>query len=193
MSGRAFVFINYLQALRFGHVGWAFSSSNQGADAESEQFVYGSADHLLRRPYWDLIALARYSYVAPGGDIDFWCDRGSLDNMLKEMAAGHHIYYHAYKEIPVARPDYHGALAFVEGIKAGGWCLLGNNCVNQTVALLRTYGADPDKLPDASLFPRRWFGAIKANENTLSRPTTKSKTDISSKGERAQNGQNSAR
>lgn len=159
-SGRAFVFINYLQALKFGHVGWGFAV---GADT----FVYGSADHLLKRPYYDLIALLKYSYVEPGGDIDFWSGRGSYQDMLAEMSQGQHIYYHAFKEITVSEPRIEAAAALVESTGRGGWALLGNNCVNQAGRILSTYGAEPDKLPQRGLIPRRWFKSIAAEEKLL--------------------------
>jgi hypothetical protein len=158
--GRAFVFINYRQALKFGHVGWGFAT---GAD----EFLYGSADHLLKRPYHDLIALARYSYVPAGGEIDFWTARGSYDTMIDDMTRGHHICYHAVKEIAVSEPKVKLAENLVERISGGGWCVVGNNCVNQAATILRAYGASPDKLPEAVILPRLWFKAIRGEECTI--------------------------
>lgn len=163
--GRAFAFINYRQALKFGHVGWGFAT---GAD----EFLYGSADHLLKRPYRDLIALAKYSYVPAGGDIDFWTGRGSYDTMIDDMTRGHHIYYHAVKEIAVSRPNVEQAETLVERISGGGWCVVGNNCVNQAAGILRAYGASPDKLPEAVVFPRFWFKAIGGEECTIRAATS---------------------
>jgi len=132
----AYMFINFKQALGFGHITWGFETA-------PGQFFYGSTDHLLRRPMWDLIALMRYSAVEPGGDIDYWSAQGSLSDMLAEMSRGPHIWYHAYKKLTVpasaANPD--AARELAESLKDGGWRLLDNNCVHQTHRVLRAFGA----------------------------------------------------
>lgn len=138
----------------------------------------------------DVIALAKYSHVPPGGDIDFWCEEGSFEAMLESMSMGHHIQhqeikyhinYHAYKELCQEHQSGNVARAMqeLEAIKAGGWSLLTNNCIDQTYRLLDAYGAgaalvDPRlrfrrksissnaKQPInrlSTILPRKWFAA----------------------------------
>ena len=144
----------------------------------------------------DVIALAKYSYVPPGGDIDFWCEEGSFEQMLESMSQGHHIQhqeiqyhinYHAYKELHLEHPsgNVERALQELEVIKAGGWSLLNNNCIDQTYRLLDAYGAgaalvDPKRRyrPKASaagqkhgrlstMLPRKWFAAASGKSFAL--------------------------
>jgi hypothetical protein len=190
---QAFIFINYHQALRFGHVAWGFALSSR--ESKRKKYCWGSSDHLLRTPMSDVIALAKYSHVPPGGDIDFWCEEGSFERMLESMSQGHHIQhqeiryhinYHAYKELYYGQQsgNVERALQELEMIKAGGWSLLTNNCIDQTYRLLDAYGAgaalvDPKRRYRSkgissrnigsnaaqpfnrlsTLLPRKWFAA----------------------------------
>lgn len=156
MTGQAFIFINYLQALRFGHVAWGFATADG-------RYCYGSSDHLLKRPMSDLIALAKYSHVPAGGDIDFWCEEGTYEEMLEAMSQGHHIRYH---ECKVIGGDYVGdvsaARAALAEVKAGGWSVLANNCIHHTYKILRAYGVADSLLAPVlfqpwSMLPRKWF------------------------------------
>ena len=142
----AFMFINFEQALGFGHIAWGFETS-------PGQYFYGSTDHLLRRPMWDLIALVKYSRVEPGGDIDYWSGLGSFDQMLANMSSGPHIRYHAYKQLPVAYSAAQPlpARALAESLKDGGWALWDNNCVHQTDRILKTFGAGAHMEQNVSL------------------------------------------
>jgi hypothetical protein len=154
----AFMFINFEQALGFGHIAWGF-------ELAPGQYFYGSTDHLLRRPMWDLIALVGYSRVAPGGDIDYWSGLGSFDQMLAEMSHGPHIRYHAYKQLPVAMIDAAPlqAKALAESLKGGGWTLWDNNCVHQTHAILETFGAGALlSKPMQALIPVKFFARAQA-------------------------------
>ncbi|MBU6451776.1 MAG: hypothetical protein KGS72_08370 [Cyanobacteria bacterium REEB67] len=172
----AFIFINREQALRFGHIAWGF-------ELASGQYFYGSTDHLLRRPIWDVLALARYASVAPGDDVDYWSGQGDFDTMIGDMASGPHIRYHACKELPVpaaeARPE--PAKVMAESFKEGGWSVLANNCVHQTHRLLSTFGAahllpDPvrDPLGNFSLIPVKFFALARGEARILSPNTVKS-------------------
>ena len=132
----AFMFINFEQALGFGHIAW-------GIEVEPGKYFYGSTDHLLRRPMWDLIALIQYARVKPGDDVDYWSSSGSFDDMLGEMSRGPHIWYHAYKQIAVQAKEAAPleARAAAEKFKDGGWTLWDNNCVHQTHRVLDIFGA----------------------------------------------------
>jgi len=154
----AFMFINYEQALGFGHIAWGF-------ELAPGQYFYGSTDHLLRRPMWDLIALVRYSCVEPGGDIDYWSGCGSFEQMLGDMSHGPHIRYHAYKQLPVGAADAAPLKARImaEGLKEGGWTLWDNNCVHQTHRILKTFGAGAQMGdPAAALIPVKFFAGAQA-------------------------------
>jgi len=138
----ALVFINFKQALGFGHVGWGFQLDG-GAEGES-RYVFGSSDHLYRHSYLNLWQLVRYSHVPRGGDTDFWIAFGSREDMLAAMKSGPHIVYHAAKVLPVedARPGCVEPMA--QRLRYMGWSILGNNCVDQALQLLRAYGV-PDR------------------------------------------------
>ena len=184
---RSFIFINNHQALRFGHVAWGFALTKN-------LYCWGSSDHLLRRPMTDLIALAKYSHVPAAGDIDFWSEQGSYEAMLASMAAGHHIQhhhdrqeiryhinYHVVKELHHQGGDYDGerALAEVELVKAGGWSLLTNNCIDQTYRIIDAFGAgsalvDPKLRYRArtvsrlnTMIPKKWFAAAEGKSQPL--------------------------
>lgn len=185
---QSFIFINYEQALRFGHVAWGFALS------DGNRYCWGSSDHLLRRPMTDIVALAQYSHVPPGGDIDFWCEQGSFEQMLESMSQGHHIQhqeiryhinYHAYKKLHHDGGNPERALQELELIKAGGWSLLTNNCIDQTYRLLDAYGSaaalvdpklrfrsrrsysGPEVKRLSTLLPRKWFAAARGESFSL--------------------------
>ncbi len=161
MFGEAFVFINYEQALKFGHVAWGFA-------VDEETYCYGSSDHLLKRPMSDLTALVKYSHVEPGGDIDFWSERGHVSQMMETMTSGHHIRYHAYKSIGLREYSVEAALAEMEKVAAGGWSVLTNNCIHHTYRILKAYGVKdnlllPQLSKPESLMPKRWFARADAS------------------------------
>ena len=93
----AFIFINPEQALRFGHIAWGF-------EVAPAEYFWGSTDHLLKRPYWDVIALARNtptSYPAKMSTTGVGPVAPS-SKCSSDMATGPHIRYHSFKELAVA-------------------------------------------------------------------------------------------
>jgi hypothetical protein len=154
MHGRAFVFINYEQAARFGHVGWGFS-----IDEQSDLFYFGSTDHLWRHPWWDLAAWMRYAHVLPADNNDWWSTTGSYAEMVGTMHAGHHIRYHSLKELTVPDANPQRAVSAAEALAKGGWSVLVNNCVHQTYTVLTEYGAQipAPAEPVTNLIPKVWF------------------------------------
>src|SRR6185437_16904874 len=96
MEGAAFVFINFIQAGRMGHVGWGFL-----IDPATQTYYFGSTDHLWRHNWWDLVAWIRYTHVNPSANNDWWSGTGTHDDMLRMMSGGHHIRYHAAKRVSV--------------------------------------------------------------------------------------------
>jgi hypothetical protein len=205
---QSFIFINYHQALRFGHVAWGFTLS-EGV------YRWGSSDHLLRRPMSDVIALAKYSYVPPGGDIDFWSEQGSYEQMLQSMAAKHHIQYqdnrreyryhinyHDFKVLNHENANPERALQEIELIKAGGWSVVANNCIDQTYRILEAFGAgstlvDPKQRYQAKLtfnggsdstlkygrlstiLPKKWFAAAIGESYSLEQHRAKNSQETS--------------
>ncbi len=159
----AFMFIIFEQALGFGHVAWAFELS-------PGEYFYGSTDHLLRRPMWDVVALAKYSSVVPGGDIDYWSGLGSFEQMLNDMTHGPHIRYHSFKEFPVSLAEAAPAKAKViaEALKDGGWTLWDNNCVHQTHRILSAFGAGAlISEPLQALIPVQFFARAQGTASEL--------------------------
>lgn len=158
MQGSAFVFINFIQAARFGHVGWGFS-----LDEMQDTFYFGSTDHLYRHPWWDLGGWVRYAHVGPELNNDWWSQVGTKQQMFETMSQGrHHIRYHACKRVTVAMPAPETAMTYAESLKAAGWSVLSNNCVHQTYDVLTKYGAElpmPTE-PMINLIPKRWFAEI---------------------------------
>jgi hypothetical protein len=159
----ACMFINFEQAIGFGHIAW-------GIELVPGKYFYGSTDHLLRRPMWDILALLRYSSVRPGDDIDYWSALGSFDDMLTDMSQGPHIRYHAYKLLPVAIADAAPlqAKSAAEKLKEGGWTLWDNNCVHQTYRILKTFGAGAlIAEPVQALTPVHFFARAQGTECEL--------------------------
>lgn len=165
MNGKAFVFINYWQAAHCGHLGWGFKLD------ESDRYLFGSTDHLLRTPYWDLVSLYKYMRVPPQSPTDWWAREGTLDEMLHDMQHGHHVQYEAFKVIDTAEAEPLSAQAAAEQTGTYGWAVLDNNCLHQTHSIIAAYGAGAD-LPDHSAppmhrIPRFWFDKIAAQRHWL--------------------------
>lgn len=157
-TGSAYVFINFEQAARFGHVGWGFQTAEQ-------EFCFGSTDHLWRREYpqWHPVELLRYMNVQPELNNDFWSETGPLERMLFVMGHGHHIRYHAYKRLCVGAPEAERARALAQAQKDNGWNLLNNNCVHQVYSVLTKYGERGLPYPLAlNLIPKVWFEGIES-------------------------------
>ena len=165
MNGTGFVFINLLQAMRFGHVGWGFA-----IDEAQSQFYFGSTDHLYRHPWWDLPGWIQYAKVEPHADNDWWSAVGTRDDMLRIMSRGdsgrYHIRYHVAKEIAVQSARIEDARRAAESLRTGGWAVLSNNCVHQAYDVLTEYGANlpAPTQPLTNLIPKVWFAKIEGNQ-----------------------------
>jgi hypothetical protein len=166
MQGRGYIFINFKQAGSAGHIGWGFS-------LDAERYHYGSADHLWsrRKSFTDPVAWFNYARVEPGGNIDWWEQTGSFDEMIHAMRHGPHIRYHAYKCVTIDDATPHHAVRTVSETAKGGWMVLNNNCIHQAYRILRSYGAkDEIPNPDSGLLIRIskvWFRSIEAEEIIL--------------------------
>ena len=157
MSGRAYIFINFKQAARFGHIGWGFQLDDQSV-------FYGSTDHLYHHRWWDLPGWIKYMNVPPHGHTDWWAEVGSEEVMLRTMKSGHHIHYHAYKVITVEQPRPEPARESAQAMQTAGWCVVGNNCIDQTYRIMSDFGGAhllpaPYGMP-LHVVPRLWFAAI---------------------------------
>lgn len=160
MLGKAFVFLNPMQAARFGHVGWGFALD----ESDRPNCYFGSTDHLCRHGVLNLAGWMRYAHVKPSGHIDWWAEAGVADRMIDTMSGGHHLRYHLMKEIVVPDASPERAREAAQAVAANGWSLLANNCVHHTYTVLTRYGA---KLPPPmespfNIIPRRWFAEIDA-------------------------------
>jgi hypothetical protein len=165
MKGSVYIFINYWQAARCGHLGWGFLIK------EPDVYYFGSTDHLLRTPYWNLFALYRYMHVAPQSPTDWWARTGSKEEMLWDMKVGHHVQYEAYKVISVNEAEPLAAQKTAEDTGFSGWAVLVNNCLHQTYKILDSYGAGgqvPHPLsPITHRIPRLWFDKIEKERHWL--------------------------
>ena len=164
----ACMFINFEQALGFGHITWGF-------EVEPGRFFYGSTDHLLKRPMWDIFALVKYASVEPGGNVDYWSASGSFEEMLADMTAGPHIRYHAYKQFAVPTKDAAPAPArdAAEKLRHGGWTLWDNNCVHQTHRILKIFGAGGlIARPELAPTPVRFFTSTAGDARQLAETRT---------------------
>ncbi len=172
-KGAIYAFINFKQAANFGHLAWGFRLPDNS-------YCFGSSDHLWKHDWWNLAAWIRYMDVPAGGDIDWWCERGSQQDMLEMMKfgkhknyQGRHIYYHAFKEIEfdlsATTPEL--ALAAVEDTSTGGWHLAKNNCVHQSYTIFSKYNKTYE-LPNPfdnplDMIPKSWFSKLSVESNTL--------------------------
>jgi hypothetical protein len=163
-SGEIFVFINYMQAARFGHVGW-------GLRVAHDEYFFGSTDHLWKHDWWNLPEWVNYMNVPAEGDIDWWVERGKKDDMLKMMRSGHHIRYHAYKVIDVETAQPQVAIEAAHGLRSRGWHLARHNCVHQTFIVMNEYSNEhnaPDPFANVlNLIPKRWFGLLRGSVHSL--------------------------
>ena len=163
MPGSAIVFINYLQAARFGHIGWGFLLE------DGASWCYGSTDHLWRKPWFDVPGWIAYSHVPEGSNNDWWMEIGDRDQMMSVMTRSHHIYYHAYKQVAANAIRPEAAIAAAKSMRSAGWSLVANNCVHQTYRILTDYGAvlPRPKIISGSVVPSTWFAQIKAESEFL--------------------------
>ncbi|MEZ4487111.1 MAG: hypothetical protein R3F51_05965 [Cyanobacteriota/Melainabacteria group bacterium] len=169
-KGEFLLFINYRQAMRFGHVGWGFSVPSQNI------YVFGSTDHLYRHHWWDLLGWANYMYVGPGESNDWWLMKADKEKMTDEMTTrGWHIRYHAYKSLPVDDPSPDKAEAVAMSFQNAGWSVLSNNCVQQTYEIAKAYGVGAEILNPwyntLLLIPNYWFGKVEGRFVKLRTPT----------------------
>lgn len=160
-----YVFINFQQAARFGHIGWAFRIS-------PETYCWGSADHLWKHEWFDLLSWIKYMHVPKDGDIDWWSAEGTKEQMLQEMKSGRgHIRYHAFKRLETSSAKCQNALSQQKELASGGWDLLRHNCVHHAYLIGKAYDdnlllPDPFKSP-FDLIPLNWFRQLNAKEFTL--------------------------
>lgn len=163
-KGAIYSFINFEQAARFGHVGWGF-------ELQDGSYYFGSTDHLWKHDWWDIPAWVRYMNVAPHGDIDWWAERGSKNDMLQTMKSGKHIRYHAFKEVILDEIVPEQAVATAEKLKTGGWHLSQHNCVHQSFLVFSNYSKQhnlPDPFADPlNMIPKNWFARISGSEQFL--------------------------
>ncbi|MBY0551571.1 MAG: hypothetical protein K2W95_30090 [Candidatus Obscuribacterales bacterium] len=170
-QGAIYAFINFEQAARFGHIGWGFLQE------DGTNCLFGSSDHLYHHNVWDLPAWIKYMAVPPGGDIDWWCESGTEEQMLRAMRTGRntdggrHIFYHAYKVILVPSPDPARAKYTAEHQQFGGWEVLANNCVHHAYQIFADYGAAAT-IPNPSgdpfhRIPKRWFNLLAGAPQSL--------------------------
>lgn len=169
MTGQAFIFINYKQAAKFGHIGWGFLVAK-------DRYLFGSTDHLMSHDWWNLPGWLRYMDVPVDGHTDWWLSEGSRDEMLRVMKAGHHIRYHHYKCLPVESADPVKAEATARQTGVMGWSVLDNNCVHQTYQILSAYGGNtlvPDPASTVlARIPRLWFDLLDGELGVLRDPST---------------------
>lgn len=138
---------------------------------EPNTYFFGSTDHLLRTPYWDLGSLCKYMHVPPQAPTDWWARSGSLEEMLQDMQHGHHVRYEAFKVIETLKAQPLSARATAEQTGTSGWAVLANNCLHQTHKIIAAYGAQaalPSHLtPAPHRIPRIWFDRIAAERQWL--------------------------
>lgn len=165
MRGEAFVFINFRQALRFGHIGWGFQT-------DEDKYCYGSTDHLWKHhTFFDLKYAIAYATVAPEDNNDWWMESGSREEMLATMRHSNHIWYHAYKSLAVGHADPEAAVTVAKKIEYAGWHVWKDNCIHQTHAILTAYGAgrmlpDPE-IPPTNRISRVWFAQFPGEPQEL--------------------------
>lgn len=109
--------------------------------------------------------------------------------MLESMSSEHHIQhhqdgeeihyhinYHGFKELHHPGGDPDRALHEMKLVKAGGWSLLTNNCIDQTYRILDAFGAgsalvDPRQryrsLQLATIIPKKWFASAAGRSSPL--------------------------
>lgn len=168
-EGKAYVFINYDQAVGFGHIGWGFHIAG-------DTYYYGSTDHLWNTKYalWDPVELIKYMNVNPSGNNDYWSAQGTEEQMLQTMRLGRHVRYHSYKVVTTPKASPLLARAYADSMRENGWNVLLNNCVHQSYQILTKYGGK-DILPCPykliNRFPRKWFDSIPAEARQLEKPT----------------------
>ena len=149
-------------------MGWGFKLE------EDDLFLYGSTDHLTRHDFLDIPAWIDYMSVPAGEENDWWCEEGDRKKMIASMTrSGDHIWYHACKILPVAKPDFDQAKKLAYDLKVQGWSVFSNNCVQQTYELAKTYGVGSEILNPWQntwfLIPRNWYKMIRAEEMILNK------------------------
>ncbi len=121
---------------RMGHVGW-------GYEIGPDSYRFGATENP-----------SGARQVPPGGDIGWWRDSGSFDQMLRTMQATNYDHY-SCRTTDVA--DATAADAKALAVRDGGYLGIGNNCLDHTYDILTAYGARFATSRKTHLRPRDWY------------------------------------
>lgn len=141
-----------------GHVGWAFELDNGNMLYGSKETVPGEGGE------WNVPCVYE---VKPGRKNGVFIGEAKFPTILERLTRGRYadgprFDYHQYKLIQVRNPHVNHATTVAWETKKSGYCLLGNNCMDDTYKVLSAYACHGPALPNPSLnlLPSGWFDAI---------------------------------
>lgn len=164
-QGAAYVFIKPEQAIKQGHIGWAFIM-------DDGRYCYGSTENPMKegiKGVWEALT------IDPGQDNGFWYGIANTEEeMLKDMkrvgnskkASAKYPYgfrcsgYWHYKTTFVKARNAKGAANAAEHCRRTGFKGIGWNCLDQTYHILEAYGVDKDAVmpwKQTHPSPNYWF------------------------------------
>ncbi len=130
-------------SIEIGHVGWSWQIGGTGI------YVYGSTEGRD-----DL-------HIPKGQQNGFWEVQGNYESMMNAFKAKNYINYNCEK---VENIDINAAYTKVVETKVSGYDVIGNNCLDHTIAILIAYNA---KGFPTEFLPKDWFNelSIEGNNN----------------------------
>ncbi|CAB4492421.1 unnamed protein product [Rhizophagus irregularis] len=141
--GEACVFYKQfsLVSIEIGHIGWGLQISG------TSTYVYGSTDG------------QETLHIPKGQPNGYWKDQGSYESMINVFKSKDYISYNCEK---VENNNVNAAYIKMAEIKANGYDVIGNNCLDHTIAILISYNA---KGFPTEFLPKDWFSDLGTDGN----------------------------
>jgi hypothetical protein len=141
--GEACVFYKQFSivSIEIGHVGWSWQIGGTSI------YVYGSTDG------------QEALHISKGQPNGYWEGQGSYESMINVFKSKDYISYNCEK---VENINVNAAYTKMAEIKANGYDVIGNNCLDHTIAILISYNA---KGFPTELLPKDWFSDLSIDGN----------------------------
>ncbi|GAA0946300.1 hypothetical protein [Actinocorallia libanotica] len=142
-GARACVFVASVGASRLGHVGWAVRDPGSG------DWLYGSTD-----------SVGGSGFIPPGHDNGSWYRTTTSEAEVRKGFKRHDRNYDGYRCINGSVGTFPVAKAQAQfNIRAGYW-VLGNNCLDHTLSILRAYGETRIPPAQMTVLPNVWIDTL---------------------------------
>ncbi len=143
----AAAFVRRSGAYWLGHVGWAFA-------LDSTTFDDGSVENPQGTPY------------TPPSEDGFWECKVCAGKFVGPFVP---LDYDSYKVLTAPNPKPEFAQQVVSWISTQPYVVIGQNCMDDTYDVLRTFGVPKLPVPAFEVIPNWWFDALPGNAVPVSK------------------------